>query len=128
MWDGFRVAIFDFTAGVPGAILWPENGTPQVVTPKDSAIAGWYEFQVGWPPLEKRQFIVGQEQYYDWPDCDPFCFDDNGDGAAEKHTWLRYEGRWSKFAAPNNLMLRIMAGYYGAVSPTSLGRIKGLYR
>jgi hypothetical protein len=122
------VAIFDYTDGVPGAILWPENGEPKLVIPDEGTIAGWYEFPVVWPPLGKWQFLVGQEQYYDWPNCDSFCFDDNEFITTEKHTWFGSEGRWSNFEATNNLMMRIMAGYIGAVSPTSLGRIKGLYR
>jgi hypothetical protein len=56
------VAIFDYTDGVPGAILWPENGEPKLVIPDEGTIAGWYEFPVVWPPLGKWQFLVGQEQ------------------------------------------------------------------
>ncbi len=125
--DGFRIAIFDFSASVPGEILWPENGQPKLVIPEGDGNSGWYEFPVAWPPRDKREFLVGQEQFFDWPECDPFCFDDN-DSANEKHTWLNCDGVWSRTVAPNNLMLRLVAGYYGAVAPTSLGRIKALYQ
>ncbi len=113
---------------MPGEILWPENGFPKLVFAGSCANGGWHEFLVGWPPGRKRQFLAGQEQFSDWPDSNPFCFDD-GEGATNgNHTWFRYDGAWSSFEAPNNLMLRVVVDSGGAVSPTSLGRIKGLYR
>lgn len=108
--------------------MWPENGQPKFVIPEVSRNCNWYEFAVGWPPGDKRRFLVGQEQFFNWPECDPFCFDDGEDVADEKHTWFGYDGVWSKSEGPNNLMLRVVAGYYGAVAPTSLGRIKALYQ
>lgn len=112
---------------MPGKILWPENGQPKLVIPEGDGNSRWYEFPVEWPPGEKRKFLVGQEQFFDWPDCDLFCFDDD-DMAIQNHTWLNYDGVWSRTVAPNNLMLRLVAGFYGAVAPTSLGRIKALYQ
>jgi hypothetical protein len=112
--------------------VWPGNGIPQFVIPEGGPEGGgyynWYEFPVGWPPSDMRRFAAGQEQFFDWPECDPFCFDDGGASGVETHTWFGYDGVWSKAEEPNNLMLRVVAGYYGAVAPTSLGRIKALYQ
>jgi hypothetical protein len=98
-----------------------------LVIPEGDGNSGWYEFLVGWAPRDKRKFLVGREQFFDWPNCDPFCFDDNAN-VNEKHTWLKCDGVWFRTVAPNNLMLRAVAGYYGAVAPTSLGRVKALYQ
>lgn len=101
---------------------------PKLVIPEGNKDSNWYEFFVGWPPMGERRFLAGQEQFFDWPDCDSFCFDDGEGAGDERHTWFKNDGVWSKFVASNSLMLRVIAGYYGTVAPTSLGRIKALYQ
>ncbi len=113
---------------MPGEILWPKNGLPEWVIPNIGANFGWCDFRVHGPVRAPGRFAVGQEQFFDWPECDPFCFDDGIGSGDEGHTWFNYDGVWSKLESPNNLMLRVVIGEGGAVSPTSLGRIKGLYR
>ena len=122
------MAIFDFDSGVPGEIVWPKSGTPEFVVPKNVSGSPWCDFRAVWVPGSSTRFAVGQEQFFDGPDCNAFCFDDGGTTGAQSHTWFCYEGVWSKCEGPNNLMLRVVGSYGGAVAPTSLGRIRGLYR
>jgi hypothetical protein len=122
------VAIFDFAARVPGEIVWPRSGTPEFVIPKDFTGSQWCEFRALWTPGSSPRFVAGQEQFLDGPACNAFCFDDGGTAGDESHTWSGYDGVWSKYEEPNNLMLRVVGGYGGAVAPTSLGRIKALYQ
>jgi hypothetical protein len=125
-WDGFRIAIFDFTGGVPGSIVWPRNGEPKLVIPHTDCGWGWCDFNVYWP-LENYRFVAAREQFFNGPDCDAACFDDDSGVTRDKHTWLKCDGEWSKHEGAN-LMLRVVVGDMGAVSPTSLGKVKGLYR
>ncbi len=123
-WDGFRIAIFDYKAGVPGEIIWPANGEPQWVRPEIGYLAGWYDFSVEWIP-SSYTFVAAWEQFYDLPDCDAASFD-TGAWQSE-HSWYKYDDDWAKVDG-TNLMLRVRADIVGDVAPASLGRIKALYQ
>ena len=99
-----------------------------MVVPGVGANFGWCDFKVGWGLGGTSRFAVGQEQFFDWPECDPFCFDDGECAGGTNHTWFKCDDAWSKFGASNTLMLRVVITPGGAVAPTSLGRVKALYR
>ena len=123
-WEGFRIAIFDFEGGVPGEMLWPENGVPKWVRPELGSFEGWCDFRVLCVPRDTT-FIAAWEQFYDLPNCDAASFDTGawrGD-----HTWYRQNGDWKRWEG-TNLMLRVRVASGGAVTPVSLGRVKALYR
>ncbi|MEE9456781.1 MAG: hypothetical protein V3W11_06495, partial [bacterium] len=124
-WDGFRLGIFDFSGGVPGSLLWG----PKHVVPTGSS--GWKEFSVGWTlPSGISKFLAGQEQYNNWPTCDPFLIDNNSTFMG--HSWQYLRTRWEPFRQENilpyrNLMIRVIVNDLISVTPTSLGRVKALY-
>ncbi len=123
-WDGFNLGIYNFTGGVPGSLLWG----PKFVVPTGST--GWKEFSVGWTlPSGVYKFLAGQEQYYNYPDCDPYSVDDNP--TFVRHSWQYYRGTWDPHQGDwgyRNVMLRvIVANSTVNVAPTSLGRVKALY-
>jgi hypothetical protein len=124
-WDGFRIAIFDFEDAVPGKILWPTNGEPLWVRPEIGSYCGWYDFRVDWMG-PWNVFLAAVEQYYDPPNCDAVSFD-AGSWQSE-HTWYAVDGAWMRFDQGTNLMLRVQAELQGGVAPSSLGRVKALYR
>ena len=126
-WDGFRIAIFDFSVGVPGEIVWPESGTPKWVIPNIDENFAWCDFDVLWVAYPYRSVVAAQEQFFDWPECDAACFDDYG--TVQAHTWFKTSSAagWARYEGPN-LMLRLVLDVIGRVDPSSLGRIKALYR
>jgi hypothetical protein len=127
-WDGFRIAIWDFDA-VPTNIIWPESGTPKFVVGSGSGRYVWFEFAVGWTlPPGQNYIAVGQEQFFLPPYCDPFVLDD---GIVHKyHTWLKDPNDpWRYWVfRPKNLMVRVILTGTTEVKPTSLGRVKAIYR
>jgi hypothetical protein len=130
-WDGFRIAIFEFDR-IPGSIIWPRSGVPKFVKGKGSAQWQWCEFDVGWTiPTGCEGFLVGQEQFFLPPLCDPYCFDD--DRVRRLHTWLKDPTRPWKLWKPSanagyNLMLRVILKGETGLAAASFGRIKALYR
>jgi hypothetical protein len=125
-WDGFRLGIFDFKGGVPGSLLWG----PKFVVPTGST--GWKEFSVGWTlPSGVYKFLAGQEQYYNYPTCEPFAVDSNP--TPVRHSWMYMRGSWSPFEVSGvgpyrNVMLRVIVNNATlALTPTSIGRVKALY-
>ena len=124
-WDGFRIAVYKVSSGLPGSLLWG----PKLVV--GSGSYGWKDFSVNWAlPGGVNAFLVGQEQYRDNPNCDPFCIDDNA--AFRGHSWMNTTGRWQAFysdkTAPyRNVMIRVTVDDALEVAPTSLGRVKALY-
>jgi hypothetical protein len=127
-WEGFRIAIFDFGGSVPGSILWPANGEPKWVKPDTDAEMTWCDFDVLWVAYPHRSVLAAQEQFYDWPECDTACFDD-GSGPDHGRTWFKapWTVGWISYEG-SNLMLRLHLDLVGRVSPSSLGRVKALYR
>jgi hypothetical protein len=124
-WDGFRLGIFNFAGGVPGSLLWG----PKFVVPTGSS--GWKEFSVGWTlPSGIYKFLASQEQYYNWPNCEPFLIDNNPTFMG--HSWMYMRGSWRPFESSTtwpyrNLMIRVIVNDMTSVTPTSLGRVKALY-
>ncbi len=128
-WDGVRAGIYAFER-VPGSLIWPTAGGPYFFKP--TGRTGWHEIPVAWVlPAGVRKFVAAAEQYYDYPNCDPFLIDNNP--TFRGHTWHYLAGKWEPFyhapiAPYRNLMLRVVVGKESvAVAPTSLGRVKALY-
>ena len=129
-WDGFRVGVFDFSGSVPGSLLWPTGGGYFF---KPSGLSGhvWVEVNVGWT-CPATAFVAAQEQFYNWPNCDPWAVDSNP--TFLRHSWQYYGGSWSTISSPNiapyfNLMLRVVVDNETlALKPASIGRVKALYR
>jgi hypothetical protein len=129
-WDGFRVGVFNFSGSVPGSLMWPAGGGYFF---KPSGLSGhvWVEINVGWT-CPVTAFVAAQEQFYNWPNCDPWAVDSNP--TFRRHSWQYYGGSWSTISSPNiapyfNLMLRVVVdNEASAVKPASIGRVKALYR
>ncbi len=129
-WDGFRIAFFDFD-GAPGNIIWPTSGVPKLVKGSGQGMFVWCEFDIGWTlPDGTTAFAAGQEQFFLPPYCDPYCFDDDVEN--RWHTWHKGpKDPWrlhSSSRKDKNLMLRVILSGDVAIHPTSLGRVKALYR
>lgn len=129
--DGFRIALFAMSGGVPASMVWPAGGVGNYVKP-----AGGEGFKTFWVGhfLTSPRFAAAVEQYYDYPHCDPYFTDTNETFLGR--SWQKEEGTpWKKLVGltnyPNrNLMLRvtIQTDYAEVgVSPASLGRVKAVY-
>jgi hypothetical protein len=128
-WDGLRFGIYLFS-GTPAKLLWPTSGSPYFF--KFTGPAGWKDAPVDWVlPRGVTRFLAGVEQYYKWPNADPYAIDDNTTFTG--HSWKRFEGKWYPFeeagiAPYRNVMIRVVVSDANpAVAPTSLGRVKALY-
>jgi hypothetical protein len=126
-WDGFRVGIFAFEGSVPGSLMWPTSGGGRFFFPLTTQ--GWQTILVYWVlPGGTRSFVAAREQYYNYPNCDPYTVDDNP--TFRGHSWQHYGGRWQPLEGTHgyrNLMLRVVVENMLDVTPTSLGRVKALY-
>jgi hypothetical protein len=86
---------------------------------------------VAWtlPPSQTR-FAAGLEQYYNYPTCDAHTIDNNP--TFRRHSWLYYGGSWRPYTNSTgyyNLMIRVrVSNAYVGLMPTSIGRVKALYR
>jgi hypothetical protein len=133
-WDGMRFAIYNFGGGVPGSMLWPTGGSGYFFKP-NAGIEGhiWVEFDINWvcPSLK---FLPSQEQFYNYPHCDPWSVDTNTTFMG--HSWLYSSGTWQPYevsgvSAPyRNLMIRVWVETgqeFPGIAPSSLGRLKALY-
>jgi hypothetical protein len=126
VWDGFRVAIYDFST-LPGAVLWPASGGGYFFKP--SGVHGhlWVEIPIRWTSPSKK-FLAAVNQCYNDPDCDPFEVDNNR--VFRKHSWQYDCWQWDPlvgFQDYRNLMLRVVVESTFGVTPTSVGRVKALY-
>jgi hypothetical protein len=124
-WDGFRVGIYAFAGSQPGSLLWG----PTYFKPTRTN-AGWCNCSVNWTlPLANKAFVAAFEQYYNFPNADPFALDDNP--TFEGHSWQYYGGTWrllTGYGGYRNLMLRVVVNNLTVnVTPTSVGRVKALY-
>ncbi len=124
-WEGFRVGIYAYAGGQPGSLLWgPEYFKPRRTT------AGWYNCAVGWTlPAGTDAFVAAVEQFYNYPNIDPFALDNNR--TFRNHSWQYYQGNWAELTGYDryrNLMLRVVVNNVPVgVTPTSVGRVKALY-
>ncbi len=129
-WDGMRLAVYGMAGGKPAEIIWPETGKPKFVMPygTPSYICTWCEFPVGYD-LPRHRFVVALEQCYDYPMCDAYGAG-YGRGFAEQHVWLNHWGAgWGKTAMGVWMFRAVVVGPTNiTVAPTSLGRVKALYR
>lgn len=84
-------------------------------------------------PKRHYSFMAVMEQRYNYPNCDPFCVDDNP--TFRGHSWVYYGGTWGYWIEPPhwpyiNHMIRVYVetGHtFPGVQPTSVGRVKALY-
>jgi hypothetical protein len=131
-WDGMRFAFYAVKGGVPGSMLWPTGGTPYFFKP--NAVTGqhiWVEFNIDWT-CPSVKFVAAQEQFYNYPLCDPFSVDMNTTFRA--HSWQYTEGQWAPLTTSvdpyRNLMIRVWVEpgqTFPGVEPSSVGRVKALY-
>jgi hypothetical protein len=134
VWDGFRVGVFAFAGGVPGSRLWPASGGGYYFKPSGGPGHVWAECPVNWV-CPAPGFMAAQQQYYNWPNCDPWAVDDNA--TFRERSWNYYGGAWSPLSNAlldikpyYNLMLRVRVetGHTSpGVEPSSIGRVKALY-
>jgi hypothetical protein len=75
-WDGFRIGFYNFGGGVPGSLLWPTGGTGYFFKPSGAAGHVWVEADINWTCPTTR-FVAAHEQFYNYPNCDPFSVDTN---------------------------------------------------
>jgi len=126
-WDGMRWGIYAFNGGAPGSRLkgptWAVGTTPTY---------GWNDYQVGWVlPTGVHAFVAACEQYYDYPNCDPFLLDNRA--LFRGHSWIYFEHTWRAMSTSGdpyrNLMLRVVVDneQNPGVTPASFGRVKVMY-
>jgi hypothetical protein len=132
-WEGMRFAFYSFKGGVPGSMLWPTSGSGYFFKPSAGIQAHiWVEFAIDWT-CPSQKFVAAQEQFYNYPTCDPFSIDNNT--SPRNHSWQYYQGSWSPFTQSNvepyrNLMIRVWVEpgqEFPGVAPSSIGRVKALY-
>jgi len=126
IWEGVRLAIF----GWPGGIIWPESGTGYFY--RATGVAGMKWVDVNWVvPSGTTAFCAAVEQYYNYPSNDSVILDT---GPSQGHSWIYYAGSWATLTSYGynaNLMVRLgySPDYSGTgMQPSSLGRVKALYR
>jgi hypothetical protein len=125
-WDGFRLGVFTFSGSLPGSLL---HG-PAFVRGSGAGY-GWCAFNFGmwaWSLYDHKRFVIAVEQYYNYPDCDPYVLD--GNRTFRRHSWQCQAGKWEPLvgtAGYRNLMLRVVISDLMAVTASSIGRIKALY-
>jgi hypothetical protein len=130
-WDGVRLGFYGVVGGVPGSMLWPTSGGGYFFKP-NAPIQGhiWVECDINWTCPATR-FVAAEEQYYRYPNCDPFSLDNSTTSTG--YSWMRSKGAWSRFEVESvlpyrTLMIRVLVEEdTAAVTPTSLGRVKALY-
>jgi len=127
-WDGFRVGIYNFSASVPGSLLWPTAGGGYFFLPAGLHGHVWVEIPIGW--TSPSTFLLPAiDQCYNYPNIDPHELDTNQ--VFRGHSWQYYQGAWSPLegtAGYRNLMLRVVFDNSTVgVAPASLGRVKALY-
>jgi hypothetical protein len=133
-WDGFRIGFYNFGGGVPGSMLWPTSGTGYFFKPSGAGGHVWVETDINWTCPSTR-FVACEEQFYNWPNCDPWGVDNNPTFLA--HSWNYYGGTWGPLSTASidiapyyNLMVRIWVETgveFPGVAPSSIGRVKALY-
>ncbi|MCP4230719.1 MAG: hypothetical protein GY771_11320 [bacterium] len=130
--DGSYLAIYDYTNGAPGDMIWPTDSNPMWIVPSDN---GFQDFTVDWQTTT-RTFVTANNQYNDYPNCDPFLTDDNL--VDQNHSWVASDSTWQRFKdndslqdttnGYNNLMMRVIITPSTEIESSSLGGIKAMYR
>jgi hypothetical protein len=133
-WEGMRFAFYNFGGGVPGSMLWPTSGGGYFFKPSGGIESHiWVEFNVNWV-CPSQAFVAAQEQFYNYPNCDPFSLDNNPSFVG--HSWEYIGGAWAPFTEYSNLtpyrniMIRVWVEtgqQFPGVAPSSVGRVKALY-
>lgn len=120
-WDGGRIGVCGLQGGIPGSLLWG----PEFVMPTQE---GWNDFEAGCFLGSRTKFLAFWDQVYNYPNGDTLCFDT---GPARGQQWVYYQGSWAPYSGVNaNFMLRVQVDdeHNPAVAPSSIGRVKALYR
>lgn len=130
--DGSYLAIFAMVGGIPGSVIWPTDGYPIWIVPSEN---GFQDFTVGWQ-ITTHTFLVANNQFNDFPDCDPFLVDNNP--TDKNHSWVASGSTWQRFKnnsglqetlnGYNNLMMRLIITPENSIETGSIGKIKALYR
>ncbi len=129
-WEGFYLSVYAFRGGMPNEKLWPSSGRGYFFKPSGVHGHVWVECPINWI-CPTMAFVAAQEQWFFYPNCDPFCLDTNP--TYKTHSWIYIFNNWSgmNLLVPyQNLMFRALVetGYeFPGVAPTSLGRVKALY-
>jgi len=125
-WDGFNIALFDFSNGYPGEMLW---GPKFVVGSGMEGPYGqhWCDFTVAYTlPTGKTKIIAAVQQYWNGENFDPLYIDN---GPYLGHQWWRTSPtQWSEYYNDgHNLLIRIVVSTNVGVAPASLGRVKAVF-
>jgi hypothetical protein len=129
-WDGFRLGFFNYAGGIPGSQIWPTSGGGYFFKPSGANGHVWVECDINWT-CPTNKFVASEEQFYNWPNCDPFSLDNNTTRVG--HAWEYYGGSWAPhqgYEGYYNLMIRVWVETgqeFPGVSPSSIGRVKALY-
>ena len=129
-WEGLRISFWSFAGGAPGSKLWPTGSSGYYFKPSAGAGHVWVECDVNWT-CPNSAFVAAEEQYYNYPNCDPFEVDNNM--TFLYHSWQYQSNAWQYFTNDpepyRNLMIRVIVDTNAnpGVAPTSIGRIKALY-
>lgn len=132
--DGFYVAIFGDMDGLPGAMVWPETGPKYVSGDEiEGTFDGiWVEVGVE-ADIEQNRIYAAMEQYYNYPNSDPYCVDNNP--VDREHSWEKAGSIWERMdtgdlgaITNNNLMLRLSVESKKSLITSSLGSIKAMYK
>jgi hypothetical protein len=131
VWDGFRIGFYNFGGGVPGSLIWPTAGGGYFFKPSGANGHVWVECDINWT-CPSLKFVACEDQFYNWPNCDPFAVDNNT--TFLRHSWEYYGGTWGPLSTSGdpyqNLMVRLWVETgqeFPGVSPSSIGRVKALY-
>ncbi len=119
IYEGGRIAIYSFSGGSPGSILWGPEYRPNTGD-------GWNDLDVWWSLGTVTNFMTAWNQFYNYPNCDGWCVA----GGTTAHAWYYYNG-WSHGSSQfgRTFMIRAVVDdeHPAAVAPSSLGRVKALY-
>lgn len=123
-WDGFDVALFDFTNGYPGELLWGPTFVIGSGSP-DPRGHTWCDFPVGYTlPTGKTKVIATMTNHDNAPNVDPICVADS----PPQHQWWRSgANQWARYESTGNIMIRLIVSDNVGIAPASLGRVKALY-
>jgi len=128
-WDGFQLEIWDWYDSsfpeAPGKRVWgPEAFTYNLANPH-----GWVTYtEVNYEWKSTQPFLLLAKQRDGYPNCDSIYCD--ASRTTPNPNWSYFIHKWYPFVVLNgDFLFRV---YYGAshpgVAPTSLGRIRALYR
>ena len=126
-YEGFGVACWQFAGSTPGSIIWPAAGS-FIYNPNTGG--GWIRQNVvpafNMANCPSASFLVGIAQFYDYPVCDSFGYDNT---FADAQDWANPAGTgWGQAPFGKGTARAIMTqSTVGTETPT-LGVIRALYR